>query len=451
MADRKVKVVSGRHFNIVHLMFLVIFIYMIIAVAKYVSKEEIRVDTVVEGSLVQNHNYTGLILRNESVLTTDQEGYIKCYIVEGERISKDGTVFAIDKTGDHINNNGSSLNEISSDQYQALRKYMNNFEVSFSGQNYEDVYNLKNQLNSVLYSIEQKELGDGENSVLDFVKSDSSGTVFYSIDGYEDVKADQVTRENLKKIVTENSKIVNGEKVEAGQPICRVIYGEEWYVLLPITDEDYSYYEGKEKATVFLADINQSLNTEIEVYTDSNGEKIAKITLDRFVSSFAKDRMISIRLEKPVKTGLKVAKSSIVSNDLFVIPKEYGRRPENGSSTVFYRKSNKDNGAEAFTPSISYADDTFYYLEDGEVDKGDEILLADDKGNIQEDSFIISEKKTLRGVYKVNKGYAVFAVVSIIDENDSYCIVQGGTNYGLSVYDHIVLNASTVSEDDLLY
>ncbi|MCI6731085.1 MAG: hypothetical protein MR487_01970, partial [Lachnospiraceae bacterium] len=59
--------------------------------------------------------------------------------------------------------------------------------------------------------------------------------------------------------------------------------------------------------------------------------------------------------------------------------------------------------------------------------------------------------KTLRGVYNVNKGYAVFAVVNIIDENDSYCIVQGGTNYGLSVYDHIVLNASTVSEDDLLY
>ena len=78
MADRKVKVVSGRHFNIVHLMFLVIFIYMIIAVAKYVSKEEIRVDTVVEGSLVQNHNYSGLILRNESILTADQEGYIKC-------------------------------------------------------------------------------------------------------------------------------------------------------------------------------------------------------------------------------------------------------------------------------------------------------------------------------------------------------------------------------------
>ena len=166
MADRKVKVVSGRHFNIVHLMFLVIFIYMIIAVAKYVSKEEIRVDTVVEGSLVQNHNYSGLILRNESVISADQEGYIKCYIVEGERISKDGTVFAIDKTGDHINNNGSSLNEISADQYQALRKYMNNFEVGFNGQNYEDVYNLKNQLNSVLYSIEQKELGSSENSVL---------------------------------------------------------------------------------------------------------------------------------------------------------------------------------------------------------------------------------------------------------------------------------------------
>ena len=63
----------------------------------------------------------------------------------------------------------------------------------------------------------------------------------------------------------------------------------------------------------------------------------------------------------------------------------------------------------------------------------------------------MKEKKALEGVYNVNKGYAVFEVVEILDQNDSYCIVKGGTTYGLAVYDHIVLNASTVDEDDLLY
>ena len=57
----------------------------------------------------------------------------------------------------------------------------------------------------------------------------------------------------------------------------------------------------------------------------------------------------------------------------------------------------------------------------------------------------------LEGVYCVDKGYAVFRKIEIIDQNEEYCIVATGTSYGLSLYDNIVLDSNTVQEDEILF
>ena len=54
-------------------------------------------------------------------------------------------------------------------------------------------------------------------------------------------------------------------------------------------------------------------------------------------------------------------------------------------------------------------------------------------------------------MYNINRGYTVFRRIEIIDQNEEYCIVKTGTAYGLSLYDNIVLDSSTVSEDEILY
>ena len=53
--------------------------------------------------------------------------------------------------------------------------------------------------------------------------------------------------------------------------------------------------------------------------------------------------------------------------------------------------------------------------------------------------------------YCINKGYAVFRKVVMIEQNDEYCIVETGTTYGLSQFDYIVRNGNTVKEDDILF
>ena len=65
------------------------------------------------------------------------------------------------------------------------------------------------------------------------------------------------------------------------------------------------------------------------------------------------------------------------------------------------------------------------------------------------DRYIIKDTDTLEGVYSMNKGYALFRKISIIDKNEEYCIVEKGTSFGLSQFDYIVLNSSKVKESDI--
>ena len=54
-------------------------------------------------------------------------------------------------------------------------------------------------------------------------------------------------------------------------------------------------------------------------------------------------------------------------------------------------------------------------------------------------------------MYNINKGYADFKQINILYNNDEYSIVESNTAYGLNVYDYIVLDATTVSEDELIH
>ena len=53
--------------------------------------------------------------------------------------------------------------------------------------------------------------------------------------------------------------------------------------------------------------------------------------------------------------------------------------------------------------------------------------------------------------YNINKGYTQFRQINILAQNEEYTLVEEGTSYGLTVYDHIVLNGSAVDEDEIIY
>ena len=80
------------------------------------------------------------------------------------------------------------------------------------------------------------------------------------------------------------------------------------------------------------------------------------------------------------------------------------------------------------------------------MSKGDQLKKPDS----QESYSVGDDIASLKGVYNVNKGYAVFKQIEILYQTKEYAIIKTGTSYGISLYDHIVLQGDEVKENDVI-
>jgi len=164
--------------------------------------------------------------------------------------------------------------------------------------------------------------------------------------------------------------------------------------------------------------------------------------------TFCTDRFVDIELILEDETGLKIPNSAIVEKEFFLVPSEYIIKGGNSGENGVLREVYTENGevTNEFVPTTIYNEENGeYYLDDSALRIGDYITKADST-----EKYPISKRGTLIGVYNINKGYADFKQINILYQNEEYSIVKSGTTYGLSVYDYIALDASSVEENDFI-
>ena len=166
---------------------------------------------------------------------------------------------------------------------------------------------------------------------------------------------------------------------------------------------------------------------------------------------FINDRYVSFNIETDTRTGLKIPKSAVVTKTFLVIPDGYLARGGDDTSEGFYKEVYTENGT-----SVQYIPTSIYYF-DGEkyyIDFSSESLFQPGDYVVKpgtNDRFKLGETATLEGVYNINKGYAVFKQIDILDSNDEYYTVRKNQKYGLSVYDHILFDPTGINEGDFIY
>ena len=184
------------------------------------------------------------------------------------------------------------------------------------------------------------------------------------------------------------------------------------------------------------------------ILTNSDG-KYLQLSFTNSMVNFATDRFVNVELITDAKTGFKIPNTSIVQKEFYLIPEEYATKGGDSDADGFLRKSYLENGGE----STEFVEAEIYDKMDGQLYIGTEIFNAGDviiKPDSQ-DTFTVSTKSSLTGVYNINSGFADFRKINVLYSNKEYSIVESGTMYGLNVYDHIVLNGDGVADKDLMF
>lgn len=94
----------------------------------------------------------------------------------------------------------------------------------------------------------------------------------------------------------------------------------------------------------------------------------------------------------------------------------------------------------------NYETDDTYYIDSEYVSSGDILQKPDSSETYR----VGTDTASLKGVYNINKGYAVFKQIDVLYQNEEYTIVKTGTTYGIALYDHIALDGTKIDENQLI-
>ncbi|GFI50943.1 hypothetical protein IMSAGC020_02153 [Lachnospiraceae bacterium] len=442
------------HLNIGVVIFGIIFLYLVVTVLLYLTENHVTAYEVREGSILRDNAYTGLILRNEVVVQAEADGYVNYFAPEGSKAGVRSKIYTLsDRELDFSDTGGGEERKLTSEEQSAVLMRIQSFCESFREERFGDVYDLKENVTAVLESQSNQnrqarldaKTGQ-ENSGIQVYQAVSDGIVVYSTDGYETVTADQVTKEMLTKNDYEQKSIKNNTKIEAGDPVYKLIRDDNWSVVIALSDETAAEMRETERIRVRFSKNQETVTAGFSI-RETDGASLGILTFGGSMVHYVKDRYLDLELILEDESGLKIPQSAVVDKKFYMISEEY--ITQGGNSKEDGVLVQKESGKPAFKSVDIYDRDEeagMVYLNTDAFDE-DTVLIRPDSS----DTCILNKTTSRKGVYNINKGYAVFKQVNILCEGDGYYIVESGSIYGLSNYDHIALVGSDIRENDVVF
>ena len=455
MAKKKSKIIKYRkpwNLNVGVIIFTFIFVYLVASVLVYLSKEKVHMYEVVEGSLTSYSDYTALILRSEVVTSCANTGNISYYVREGRRVGVEDLVFSIDESGQMQalleQNTGES--NLPAEDLKELKEDMAQYALSYDPMDYSTVYDMKASLQSTLLKyVNANVVGDLPNQAgvesASLIKgfAASSGVVSMALDGLEGMTAELLTAEAFD--ASKHPKVVlqNGQMVESGTSVYKLIDSEEWKLVFEITENDREKFSGEKTLTLTFKGTDLEVSGAFETVQGADGAVYGQITLDRYMVQFIDKRYVSIQIETENSIGLKIPISAVVYKNYFQVPKSF--LTADGELLVEVYGEDGSRSVEKVEPVTYSTQEEYCYVDASSFQAGQYICQEDSNERYQ-----LTQTQQLPGVYNMNRGYTVFRKIQILDESEEYYIISPADS-AVSVYDHIVLNGSTVAENQIIY
>lgn len=485
-----------RNLNVGMIIFAIIFIYMTFSVYTYMKRDKVQFYEVVDGGIVNEKDYTGIILRDETTKYTDRAGDINYYVREGKRASVGTSIYSIDETGSiaaFMAEHPEAGAALSEENLSDLKKQLTSFSITFQDEQFHSVYDTK-------YSLEAQVLEYANFNALDNldammgqagvnfqqVRADQAGVISYAIDSYEDLDVSQISEEVFNRAAYSRSITKSGQKVPKDSPVYKIVTSDNWSVVFPMTEEDIAEYQDSTSLRVSFDGKDLSVIGDFSTFTGTDGKTYGKLDFNKYMVQFISERYVQFEIVTQKVSGLKIPISAVTNKTFHLVPVGYLAKGGDGddSTTGFMKEVYSEQGTSVvFVPAtIYYSTEEYYYIDisDGsELNAGDYLVkpagdniaeadaAPDEEGETEAETndaasqaaraadnggrFQIGASASLQGVYNINKGYAVFKQIEVLASNDEYYTIKKGMRYGLSVYDHIVLDASTVEEGKLIY
>ena len=455
--DNVIAFKGSSQFRIGIVICVVIFIYVLFRLISFLTSEKITVYEVKRGTIVRDHNYRSLILRQEEVIHADRDGYVYYFAPSSGRVGVRSLVYAVDETGSIVNDlltQTSGKTKVSEEALRDTESDIATFVGEYQNDAFQKTYLFKDRLADSLNALQVDTLMSEHSAEIEAAQAENTyhayhpsrpGLVSYMVDGMESVTVNDFDPEVFTKGIDETN-VKSQTTIESGDAAYKLITSDDWNLVVPVDRELLEEIRNEHSVKVTFETDGNSAWAGVS-YLERDEVPYLILSMDDSMERYAHLRFVNIELMLDQLSGLKIPNSSIVQKTFFKIPKTYFLQGDNTKDLGILVKKQNHNDSEFLVPTVFKETKRFYYIDEETVSKGDEILSPDSLK-----TYVVGEKTAkLDGVYNVNKGFAVFKQIEPVQKNEDYTIIRTGTPYGLALYDRIVLQGDKVSENDILY
>ncbi|NLK27670.1 MAG: hypothetical protein GX306_04920 [Clostridiales bacterium] len=454
-----VKFRKRKNLNIGIAVFLAMLVYIVIHVYIYITKDHIAIYEVHEGSTAQDNRIKGLILREETIITSEKAGYISYFQKEGARVSKNSSVYSVDEDRQIVDviMSGDIPISLSDKNNAEIKHELYSFQKVFSESNFSTVYDFKEDAASMVLDLLNATMIDhgktiqedtGLNYSYNMYFSKDTGVISYYIDSYETINENNITMDLFQNDEYTRTSLRTTQMLSQNSPVYKIITSDIWNILLPLTPEQYAKLNGNDriKLTILKDDLDTSADLNL---IQKGSDYYAKLTLDKYMTNYLNDRFLEVELEFNTVEGLKIPKSSIIDKNFYLVPLEYFTSGGDSGEQGLIKETYSEQGEITynFVPTDIYYQDEIYGYVNADLFPIGTGIVSDQ--NMER--FTLSQMAKLTGVYCVNTGYSVFKRIEILYEDKEYCIIDKNTSKGLSAYDHIALDGSKAVDQAIIY
>lgn len=463
MASRKsnstsiTKYKNKQELNIGIFVFAIIFIYLIITLLAYITTKHVSVYEVREGSILKDTSYTGIILRDETTIQTDTDGYINYFMSVNSKVKAGTNLYTIssDKLSEEpVSTESSEVSLSAADQESVVLKTQN-FNLAFSENDFSQVHAFKSDIDTTLQKAANQTktaqldalLNSDAASSLSVYQTPTDGIFSLNVDGYEGATVDSLKKKDFDKTNYTETTLQNNRKVKNGENAYKLITTNNWSIVVELSEDDTKQLKDTTYVKTRIENSNETIGADFSL-VESNGTSLGVLSYTRSMIQYIDKRYVNVELILEDESGLKIPKTAVLKKSFYVVPSDYVTQGGDSSATgvLVRRTSGKKEITEFVEADIYQASESMVYLDPNLFKSGD-VLVNPASG----DAVTLSEQEKLTGVYNINKGYTVFRQVEILCESDDYYIINAEAAYSLSNYDHIVLDHSTVKEGEVIF
>lgn len=439
---------KGVRLNIGLIILILLFIYSLISAFIYIMTPRVSPYMVTFGTLSNNNiTYTAIAVRDETLVSAPTSGYVNYYIKSGQKASKNDVVCSIMDSRPVT-----SAKDMTQEDLSQVRSLASKFTRAYDSAAFDEVYNLKYALST------QTEVKTSDGSVYGSpVSAETDGIVSYVTDGMEKLDPHKVKQEDFS-LAGYKSKILRSDSsVKAGDTVYKIIGDDTWQLVFELSDNVYTSLQDKDSVKV-LFEQDEAIETgELETFEkeeEKDGKKLSKkyalVTLHSGMVRYCNERMLRIELLTDTEKGLKIPVSAVGPKEFYKIPVDFLTSSGNGFLRIVKDKKTGEELREMVSTDliaqVKGNDGREYYcVEEEAFNKGD-IIIKEDSNS----TFKIGPIVDLEGVYCINRSYAQFRRVEQIEQNTEFMIVKPNTSFGISQYDYIVRDQSSVNESQIL-